>query len=179
MDKTKALWQRPVVRIGVAVVLLIILGGAAAGGYYLTQTPPQQPIAFPHSVHVGLGVQCLYCHPGAQTGPVAGLPTTNRCWSCHQQIQQQSPELDKLASYVQQGKSIPWVPVAIEPDFVHFNHRPHIAAGINCETCHGDVSQMEVAVPQPGQDMGWCLECHQKMAPDKFVQLSDCSTCHY
>lgn len=178
MDIPKALWQRPIVRIGVAVVLLIILGGAV-GGYYLTQTPPQQPIAFPHNIHVGLGAQCLYCHPGAQWGPTAGLPSTERCWSCHQQIQKQSPELDKLASYAQKNEPIPWVPVAIQPDFVHFNHRPHIAAGINCETCHGDVSTMKVAEPQHGQNMGWCLDCHKNMAPDQFTRLSDCSTCHY
>lgn len=178
MDIPKALWQRPIVRIGVAVVLLIVLGGAV-GGYYLTQTPPQQPIAFPHNIHVGLGAECLYCHPGAQWGPTAGLPSTDRCWSCHQQIQKQSPELDKLASYAQKNEPIPWVPVAIQPDFVHFNHRPHIAAGINCETCHGDVSTMKVAEPQRGQNMGWCLDCHKNMAPDQFTRLSDCSTCHY
>ncbi len=158
--------------------MLVILV-AAAGGIYLTQTSPDQPIQFPHNTHVGLGAQCLYCHPGAASGPVAGLPSTSKCWGCHQQIQAAAPELVKLKAFVEQNKPIEWVPVAIQPDFVHFNHRPHIAAGVACETCHGDVSKMGVAVRQSGQNMGWCLDCHKRMRPDDFVRLGDCSTCHY
>lgn len=178
MKNPKALWQRPVFRIGIAVAFLIILGGAA-GGIYFTQLPPEQPIQFPHNVHVGLGAQCLYCHPGAVSGPVAGLPSQSKCWGCHQQIKKQSPELEKLAGFVSRREPIPWVPVAIQPDFVHFNHAPHIAAGLNCESCHGNLAAMTVAEPQKGQNMGWCLSCHQKMAPEKFTRLSDCSICHY
>ncbi len=41
---------------------------------------------------------------------------------------------------------------------------------VTCETCHGDVTQMTVAEPQRGQNMGWCLGCHQKMStPEDFV----------
>ena len=178
MEKPKAWWQRPIVRVGMALALLVILGGAV-GGIYFTQTTPPQPIAFPHDRHVGMGAQCLYCHPAATWGPTAGLPTTAKCWGCHQQVQKKSPELEKLASYAAKGESIPWVPVAIQPDFVHFNHQPHVAAGVSCETCHGDISKMTVAEPQSGQNMGWCLDCHQRMRPKDFVRLSDCSTCHY
>jgi len=178
MEKLKVLIERPVFRISVATILILILAGTA-GGIYITQKTPNQPIAFPHSLHVGIGAQCLYCHPGAQWGPTAGLPSNSKCWGCHQQIEKQSPELEKLATYVREGKPIPWVPVAIQPDFVHFSHRPHINAGLNCETCHGDVSRMQVAQVQRGQNMGWCLNCHQRMRPSEFTRLSDCSLCHY
>jgi hypothetical protein len=178
MEKARALWQRPLFRIGLGVILLLILGGAV-GGIYLTQIPPEQPINFPHSTHIGLGAQCIYCHPGVTWGPDAGLPSSSKCWGCHQQINQKSPDLEKLKSYVMKNETIPWVPVAIQPDFVHFNHQPHIAAGVACETCHGDISKMTVAEPQRGQNMGWCLDCHKKMRPNDFVRLSDCSICHY
>ena len=178
LAKLKNWSQKPLFRIGAAVMLVLILGGSA-GGLYLTQVPPPQPIQFPHQVHVGLGVPCLYCHPGATSGPVAGLPSSAKCWGCHQQITKKSAELDKLASFVSQAKPIPWVPVAIQPDFVHFNHRPHLTAGLNCENCHGDLSKMITAQPQRGQNMGWCLECHTRMRPQKFTRLSDCVTCHY
>ena len=59
MERILALLKRPLVRIGLGLVLLVILGGAA-GGIYLTQIPPEQPIQFPHSTHVGIGAQCLY-----------------------------------------------------------------------------------------------------------------------
>lgn len=180
LEKIKNWSRKPIFWVVIGLLLVLLLGGAA-GGIYLTQIPPEQPIDFPHSIHVGLGAQCLYCHPGAATGPVAGLPSQQKCWGCHQQIAKTdtSPELQKLVRFVQSNEPIPWVPVAIQPDFVHFNHRPHIAAGINCETCHGEVGKMRTAEPQPGQNMGWCLSCHKKMAPEKFAKLSDCATCHY
>ena len=178
MDKVIALTKRPAFRIGVGLVLLVLLAGAG-GGLYLTQTPPPQPIQFPHNLHVGIGAQCQYCHPGVAWGPTAGLPSISKCWGCHQQVQKQSPELEKLAAYVSRDEAVPWVPVAIQPDFVHFNHRPHVAAGVACETCHGDLTQMTVAEPQPRQNMGWCLDCHKTMAPENFTRLSDCSICHY
>lgn len=179
MEQKKPLWRRPLVIAGVGLVLLLILGGAGTG-LYLTQQPPEQPINFPHSTHVGLGLQCTFCHAGVTWGPTAGLPSISKCWGCHQQIQKQSPELAKLADFVNKNQAVPWVPVAKQPDFVHFNHQPHIAAGVACETCHGDVGKMRTAQPQARQNMGWCLDCHQKSAPDKAVHLvQDCSTCHY
>lgn len=178
MEKILKLLKMPFVRIGLGLGVLVIVG-AAAGGLAISQIPPQQPIQFPHNVHVGLGAQCIYCHPAVTWGPDAGLPTTDKCWGCHQQVQKKSPELEKLAEYARANSAIPWVPVAIQPDFVHFNHQNHIAAQINCETCHGEISKMTVAKPQPRQNMGWCLNCHQKMRPDDFTRLSDCSLCHY
>jgi hypothetical protein len=90
-------------------------------------------------------------------------------------------ELPKLASYVQNNQPIPWVPVAQMPDFVHFMHRPHVAAGLNCETCHGDVSKMTVYENPQLMNMGWCLKCHREKAegnPELLTKLTDCSTCH-
>jgi hypothetical protein len=110
---------------------------------------------------------------------VAGLPSTAKCYGCHQQVEKRTPDIEKLLNYAENGQSIPWVPVAIQPDFVQFNHRPHIAAGVECAECHGDLTKMTVAEAQPRQNMGWCLACHQKQGPEKWTRLSDCSLCHY
>ncbi len=91
------------------------------------------------------------------------------------------PAQQKLVEYVESGQPIPWVPVFIQPDFVYFNHRPHIAAGLNCETCHGEVSRMAIPHRIPRQNMGWCLDCHRQQAGDdheKLTRLLDCATCH-
>jgi hypothetical protein len=171
--------HNPIVQIGLGIVLLIILGGAGYG-LYLTQLSPPQPIQFQHIKHVSMGVECLYCHPGALRGISPGLPTETKCFGCHQQVAKTSPELDKLVAYVKENKAISWVPVFILPDFVYYSHRPHIAAGLNCENCHGEIGQETVAKPQ-NMNMGWCLNCHRtrfKDNPVMLTKLTDCVTCH-
>jgi hypothetical protein len=169
------------ISLGIAFLALFSL---AAYGLYQTQQPPAQPIQFPHRTHVGFGIQCLYCHPGAVKGPSPGLPSTAKCWGCHQQIAktQTSPLLQPLVQAVQNNQPIEWVPVAIVPDFVQFNHRPHIAAGLNCETCHGDMTKVTIAENPQIMNMGWCLNCHKERAGEDqelLIKLTDCGTCHY
>ncbi len=173
------LFKKTWVKLGMGFTGAIVIVGAVAG-IRLTQLPPPQPIQFPHVMHINLGVQCLYCHPGALRGPSPGLPTESKCWACHQQITVRNSEIDKLISYVKADKPIQWVPVAILPDFVYFSHRPHIAGGLNCEDCHGEISQMTVAQPQK-MNMGWCLNCHRTRFandPVMLTKLTDCENCH-
>lgn len=179
-EKVKELVKKPIFLAAVGGFVLLLLSGAGYG-IWTTQQAPAQPIQFKHQLHVGFGVPCLYCHPGAWRQASAGLPTSTKCWGCHQQIPVKTGDQQKLSDYVSSGKPIPWVPVAIMPDFVFFNHRPHIAAGLNCETCHGEISRMTVARPQKGMNMGWCLGCHRKRAAGdevKLAKLTDCATCH-
>lgn len=191
MSKLMEMVKNPGMQIGLLVGFLVIVS-AGIYGLFSTQVPPAQPIQFPHSTHVNLQIPCLYCHPGAWRQASAGLPTEQKCWACHGQLKKyfQPPvpvskwpaELQKLASYVQQNKPIDWVPVYQVPDFVHFNHRPHIAAGLNCENCHGDMSKKTVATVEQTVNMGWCLNCHKAKTvddPEKRTKLLDCGTCHY
>jgi hypothetical protein len=175
-----ALLKKPIFLVPSAIILLLVLS-AGTYGVWLTQQPPKQPILYNHSIHLGFGVQCLYCHPGAWKGHSAGLPTETKCWGCHQQIPIKNAEQQKLADAVNKNEPIQWVPVFILPDFVYFNHRPHIAAGVNCETCHGELSRMTVAQPRKNMSMGWCLHCHRtRFATDEVMltRLIDCGTCH-
>ena len=168
--------------LALAGLILVLFLCAAGYGVWLTQQPPEQPIQFNHSLHVGFGVQCLYCHPGAWKGTSAGIPTQTKCWGCHQQFPIKGEDQQKLADAVANNEPIQWIPVFIMPDFVFFNHRPHIAAGLNCETCHGEISRQTIAEPQPRLNMGWCLDCHRSKAAgndELFTKLTDCGTCHH
>ncbi len=169
------------IAVGIAFLALFSL---AAYGISLTQKPPEQPVQFPHRTHVAFGIQCLYCHPGASKGPSAGIPSQAKCWGCHNQIQktQTSELLKPLKEAVLSGTPLQWVPVAQVADFVQFNHRAHVAAGQNCENCHGDMTKVTIAENPQVMNMGWCLDCHKTIAGEdheKLVKLADCGTCHY
>ena len=191
MQKVLELLQKPGVKVVMLLVGLTVVS-LAMFGLYTTQVAPEQPLLFPHDRHVNLQIQCLYCHPGAWKQASAGLPTVQKCWACHGQlkkyfdpvvpVEQWPVELQKLNTFATNNEPIKWVPVYQVPDFVHFNHRPHIAKGVACETCHGDMSKKTVATIEETVNMGWCINCHtQKSAnnPALREKLLDCGTCHY
>ena len=94
------------------------------------------------------------------------------------------------------GKPIEWVRVHELPDYVYFPHKRHVAKGVSCETCHGDVKTMDRIEQHGALTMGWCMECHRgqttpknviaKIYPDLKpgddsphpVAATNCSTCH-
>ncbi len=71
-------------------------------------------------------------------------------------------------------RPIEWVRVHSLPDFVYFDHRPHVAADVTCESCHGLVQGMERMRQAEALSMGWCLECHR----ESDGASTDCVTCH-
>ena len=167
-------------RFIIFITLLIIVG--VAGAILLTRAQvlaaPDQPIAYSHRIHVKAGIQCLFCHSSALRSAVASVPSVEKCMGCHAVIATESEAVQAVASYWAQGKPIPWNRVNRQPDFVFFSHQPHMGAGLNCETCHGDVGRMDVIQPVVKMDMGWCLDCHLKQPEEKVARLADCLVCH-
>ncbi len=138
-------------------------------------TPPQ-PIAYDHAVHLAEGMECTRCHSGAEEGVQAGLPPLRLCASCHRRIIPDHPEVQKVLAAWEAKEPILWRKVNHLPDeaMVHFNHRAHARAEIECLTCHGDLASMTVAEPVVNvSNMGWCVECHRDNEAS-----DDCLTCH-
>lgn len=144
----------------------------------VAQAAPSQPIAFDHSLHNQAGIQCLYCHPNAMRSDVAGIPSVQKCMSCHQTIATERTAVQVLTGYWERQEPIPWNPVNEPLDFVYFSHQPHLSAGVNCETCHGNVGEMTIARSVIRMDMGWCLDCHLEQPEEKVARLTDCLACH-
>lgn len=159
---------------------MLVLALLAASVFFLTarsRAAPEPPIEFNHQVMVQVGITCLFCHTDATRSPAAGMPSVEKCMGCHSVIATQAPAIQQVAGYWQRGEPIPWPRVNQLPRFVYFSHRVHVvAAGLNCERCHGDVGQMAEAQPVARMDMGWCLGCHNRQ-PNKD-QLRDCIVCH-
>lgn len=142
---------------------------------------PDQPIDFPHDVHVEkVGIECTFCHRTVDTQKAAGIPAIEQCMFCHkdlgndQFIKADSEELDKLRNYFETGTPIDWERVHRLADHVQFVHEAHINAGITCSTCHGDVGGMQKVEQVRDLKMGDCVDCHRaNNAP------TDCAACHY
>jgi len=64
--------------------------------------------------------------------------------------------------YTGDTQPIEWVRVHNLPDLVYFNHSQHVSvAGIECQTCHGPVEEMEIMYQYSPLTMGWCIDCHR------------------
>jgi hypothetical protein len=130
--------------------------------------PLDQPIPFSHKHHAfELGIDCRFCHTGVETGPVAGLPTTEVCMTCHSQVWTNSPLLKPIRDSWETGTPISWVKVNRVPDFVYFDHSIHIARGLNCNTCHGPLQDMQITSKGKAFHMQWCVDCHN--SPQDFM----------
>jgi Cytochrome c7 and related cytochrome c len=135
-----------------------------------------QPLAFTHKRHVENQITCTACHEGVQQSAIAGIPNIKVCMRCHALFAKDRPEIKKLTAIFNSGLDLPWQRVyGFSPSaHVKFNHAPHIHAGVDCSTCHGDVTVMTVAVRAVNLNMGFCLRCH------RAKQVStDCITCHF
>ncbi len=161
-----------------SVLGAVVLAAAAAWGAYLIQRSDyvtsrnvvrQQPVQFSHEHHVsGLGIDCRYCHTAVEDSPFAGIPATETCMNCHSQIWTEAPELEPIRESWKRGLPVAWTRVHDLPDYAYFNHSIHLAKGVGCSTCHGEVDRMPLTWRTSTLHMSWCLECHRN--PEKFVR---------
>ncbi|HEX3160386.1 MAG TPA: cytochrome c3 family protein [Gemmatimonadaceae bacterium] len=136
---------------------------------------PEQPVNFPHPVHVqSLQMNCVYCHFAADKSPDPGMPAVGTCMGCHTVVAAGKPEIQKLAKYYNEKKPVPWVRIHKVPDYVHFPHMRHVDAGVTCQSCHGQVQNMPRVYQYSSLNMGWCVSCHVERKA-----RYDCATCHY
>lgn len=184
-------------RIGAAVAAAAILA-LLVGGFALARSDrawgvgraAPQPIPFSHAVHAGgLGLDCRYCHAGVERTAGAGMPTAETCLGCHRQVWNVAAQFAPLETALALGQAVTWSSVHRLPDHVRFHHAAHVAAGIDCAACHGDVRAMPRTVKAETQSMGWCLDCHRGAAAAEAAPaharfgievppLTRCSTCH-
>ncbi len=209
-----------VIFIFTAIVLKTLIDGAFTIGVQQGYQPTQ-PIAFSHQLHAGqYEIDCNYCHTGVRKAKSANIPSPNICMNCHSAIQNVggesgvSTEIAKIYAavdfdpntgmYGPDKKPIEWVRVHNLPDLAYFNHSQHVAVGgLECQTCHGEVQEMDVVYQYAPLTMGWCINCHRETEVNakgneyysKLIELHEehskepmvvediggleCSKCHY
>jgi len=149
---------------------------------------PVQPIHYSHKIHAGDNeIDCNYCHSSARKSKHSGIPSLNVCMNCHKNIGEVAEdtateeytkefydgEIAKLYDavgwdvenqvYTGEQKPVKWVRIHNLPDFAYFNHSQHVTvAGVECQTCHGPVEEMEIMSQFSPLTMGWCINCHRE-----------------
>lgn len=150
---------------------------------------PVQPIHYSHRIHAGdNGIDCKYCHSSARISKHSGIPSLNVCMNCHKNIAEVAPEtyaegeeygvdynaeIQKLykavgwdeaeQKYTGETSPVKWIRIHNLPDFAYFNHSQHVSvAGLECQTCHGPVEEMEIMYQHSPLTMGWCINCHRE-----------------
>lgn len=161
---------------------------------------PVQPIHYSHKIHAGDNkIECKYCHSSARVSKTSGIPSLNVCMNCHKSISEVADatateeyskefydgEIQKLykavgwdtntQAYTGDTQPVKWVRIHNLPDFAYFNHSQHVSvAGIECQTCHGPVEEMEIMYQYAPLTMGWCVNCHRetnvKIADNKYYE---------
>ncbi len=176
----------------VTAILFLLASGYYVFGYFMQVGidqgyQPVQPIHFSHKVHAGdNGIDCKYCHSSARVSKTSGIPSLNVCMNCHKSVYEYNGEttaehskefydgeIQKLYAaagwsdadqkYTGDAQPVKWVRIHNLPDFAYFNHSQHVTvAGIQCQTCHGPVEEMEVMYQYSPLTMGWCINCHRE-----------------
>lgn len=165
------------VALGLVVLGIVSTGWIFAAVYWSPYTtwvgvPREQPVPFSHKHHVdGLGIDCRYCHTTVETSHYAGIPPTEICMTCHSQVWTQAKLLESVRQSLATRVPIQWNRVNDLPDFVYFDHSIHVAKGVGCVTCHGQVDQMPLTWKANTLYMKWCLECHR--APENQLRPRD------
>ena len=137
-------------------------------------------------------ISCLYCHGNAWESRHAAIPSVNVCMNCHKAIQEYSgksaklydaagneingtAEIHKLYKYAgfdpanaakwdpSMAKPVEWIKIHSLPAYVYFNHSQHIRAGkVQCQTCHGSITEMDEVKQFAELSMSWCINCHRE-----------------
>jgi hypothetical protein len=152
--------------------------------YWSPYTDVEQPIAFPHKVHVAEEeIPCIDCHEGAEEAEHATIPVGELCMDCHEEPNGAGLEEAKLVAMLAEGEPLRWKRVHKLAEHVRFSHRRHVMAGhVLCETCHGEVTQREVPFSEPfisfNQELGMerCIACHMESGNPRASV--DCALCH-
>jgi hypothetical protein len=154
-------------------LILIFLIGAIYKFFMLPNSnlgySPEQPIVSNHQIHVEKNrISCTFCHSTVEKTDAASLPSLDICMDCHKQVARNLIEIKKIRNAFLMKKYIQWTRVYDLPDHVRFSHKRHIASGINCISCHGEIFSMVKIEKTNRQNMGTCLDCHRQ--PNIFLK---------
>jgi hypothetical protein len=93
------------------------------------------------------------------------MPSTAICMTCHSQVWTNAAMLRPDQQSLAEKVPLRWTRVYTLPDYVFFDHSIHIAKGVGCTECHGQIGDMDLTWKATTLYMSWCLSCHRDPAP--------------
>jgi hypothetical protein len=204
---------QPIVLLGVvalAVGSLVVVGAAlffvgnAWFGLPVGAQGPEQPVAFPHTVHAGsiedggLGLECTFCHRNAPNGAAAMVPSVEQCMFCHKKISgttaQAIVEIGKFRGIGDDGnpldnpidplQPIDWVRVHRLPDHVQFVHDIHVRYLMSNPDLIVNSKNLNILDDGTVNASQTCSTCHgavetmTKVKQIRALKMGDCVDCH-
>ena len=165
----------------VALLIAVSFGAAAQSTPAAKQEVPEniaphaapvQPLPYSHKTHVALGLECRRCHTNPEPGNQMTFPATAICMTCHNTIAKERPAIVKLAEFARSGQPIPWQRVYQVTPGVTWTHRRHLAAGLQCVMCHGQVAQVDAMAQNTSvASMASCISCHESHRASTACQI--------
>jgi hypothetical protein len=157
-----------------AMITLVILEGLSHSAWLTGRSLIEaQPTEFSHQHHAGeLGIDCRYCHTSVETAASAGMPPTHTCMTCHSQVWTNARMLAPVRESLASNTPLRWKRVGRLPEYVYFDHSVHVANGIGCSSCHGDMTHdMQMTWQKHAFSMDFCVNCHS--APQNNLRPPD------
>jgi hypothetical protein len=85
--------------------------------------------------------------------------------TCHSQIWTNAAMLAPVRESLALNVPIHWRRVYDLPDYVFFDHSIHIAKGVGCAECHGEINRMPLTYKATDLEMTFCIDCHADPGP--------------
>ena len=156
--------------------------------------PPQKlTLRFNHKLHVEeQKMQCKTCHAGATTSESVAdrlTPKGTKCDACHgtthDDLNRVTPGDDATGKCnfchlgYKEGDGNLVAKFDIPRPNMVFSHKKHAVRNINCQQCHGEVQELELATRDQLPRMRGCFGCHQQAdVAARGEAKAACETCH-
>jgi hypothetical protein len=141
------------------------------------------PLRFDHALHLEAGADCASCHDSvrkSESPKDRNLPGHEECETCHdiaaaQKGEKTDPPASCATCHPGFDATVRKEPAKLDLPHgnLHFSHKLHVDKKVECTTCHGDMTKVNLATRQQLPKMATCFECH-----DGHVVTNDCKACH-
>jgi hypothetical protein len=173
--------------LGLVALSLVVAGlgwAATAHERSLAIYPAQRiPVRFDHKQHLEAGAECTTCHDRARTSASVkdrNLPGHEECETCHDLAAaskgaKTDPPSACNVCHPGFDATVHLAPPKLDapPANLNFNHQLHVQKKVDCATCHGAMTDVQLATRQQLPKMATCLKCHDGNQAPK-----ECGVCH-